>query len=296
MKKTGAEILLECLIKEDVDVIFGYPGGAVLPIYDVLYNTPSKHIKHVLVRHEQGAVHMADGYAKSSGKPGVVLVTSGPGATNTVTGLATAYMDSIPIVVFTGQVPTALIGNDAFQEADIVGITRPCTKHNYLVKDIKDLAGIIKEAFYVATTGRPGPVLVDLPKDVMSDSIDFTYSSKKAEIASYQPKYVGHTGQIKKAVNLILKSKRPVVYAGGGVLLSGASKELKAFIEKLDIPTTLTLMGLGGFPGTHKNFMGMLGMHGTYCANMAVTNTDCLIAIGSRFDDRVTGKIDEFAP
>lgn len=292
MKKTGAEIFVASLAKEKVDIIFGYPGGAVLPIYDELYNQP---LKHILVRHEQGAVHMADGYAKASGKPGVCLVTSGPGATNAVTGLATAYMDSIPIVVFSGQVPTNLIGNDAFQEADIVGITRPCTKHNYLVKDVKDLARIIKEAFYVATTGRPGPVLVDIPKDVMIDSCEFNYPAK-AVIPSYQPKYEGHSRQIKKAIDMIMSSKRPVVYAGGGVLLSKAEAELKKFVDKLDIPITLTLMGLGAYPGTNKNFLGMLGMHGTYRANMAMSHTDCLIAIGSRFDDRVTGKLEEFAP
>jgi len=289
---TGAEILIECLKKEGVDTIFGFPGGAVLPVYDVIYDAP---LEHILVRHEQGAVHMADGYARVSGKPGVVLVTSGPGATNTVTGIATAYMDSIPIVVFSGQVPSGLIGNDAFQEADIVGITRPCTKHNYLVKDIKDLAVIIKEAFYIATTGRPGPVLVDIPKDIFTAKTVFEYP-EKVSIPSYQPTYRGHPGQVKKALDFILKSKRPVVYAGGGVLLSDASKELTKFAERLGLPTTTTLMGLGGFPGTHPLFLGMLGMHGTYAANMAVTDTDCLIAIGSRFDDRVTGKITEFAP
>ncbi len=289
---TGAEIFIQCLIAEEVKTIFGFPGGVLLPVYDVLYDGP---IEHILVRHEQGAVHMADGYARVSGKPGVVLVTSGPGATNTVTGIATAYMDSIPMVVFTGQVPTALIGNDAFQEADIVGITRPCTKHNYLVKDIKDLTKIIKEAFYIATTGRPGPVLVDIPKDIFTGTTVFNYPDK-VSIPSYQPTYKGHPGQVKKALDFILKSKRPVVYAGGGVLLSDASKELTKFSEKLGLPTTTTLMGLGGFPGTHPLHMGMLGMHGTYAANMAVTDTDCLIAIGSRFDDRVTGKIAEFAP
>lgn len=292
-KKNGAEIFIECLLKEGVDTIFGFPGGAVLPIYDALYDSP---LRHILVRHEQGAVHMADGYARALGKPGVVVVTSGPGATNTVTGIATAYMDSIPMVVFTGQVPTPLIGNDAFQEADIVGITRPCTKHNYLVKDIRDLPRIIKESFYIATTGRPGPVLVDIPKDVLTAAVpDYKYPDK-AHIDSYQPNYKGHPGQIKKALDLILASKRPVVYAGGGVVLSNAATELKAFSEKLGIPTTTTLMGLGAFPGTHPLFMGMLGMHGTYAANMAVMNTDCLVAVGARFDDRVTGKIDEFAP
>ncbi|MBI5468592.1 MAG: biosynthetic-type acetolactate synthase large subunit [Deltaproteobacteria bacterium] len=292
MKKNGALIFLECLKKEGVDTIFGFPGGVVLPIYDELYDFD---LNHILVRHEQGAVHMADGYSRATGRPGVVLVTSGPGATNTVTGIATAYMDSIPVVVFTGQVPTALIGNDAFQEADIVGITRPCTKHNYLVKDIKDLPRIIKEAFYIATTGRPGPVLVDLPKDVLTAEAEYKYP-EKVHIDSYQPNYTGHPGQIKKAVDFILKSKRPVIYAGGGVVLSNAAPELKALAEKLKLPATTTLMGLGGFPGTHPLFMGMLGMHGTYAANMAVMNTDCLIAIGARFDDRVTGKIDEFAP
>ncbi|MBI5491819.1 MAG: biosynthetic-type acetolactate synthase large subunit [Deltaproteobacteria bacterium] len=292
MKKNGAQVFIECLLKEGVDTIFGFPGGAVLPIYDALFDSP---MRHILVRHEQGAVHMADGYARATGRPGVVVVTSGPGATNTVTGIATAYMDSIPLVVFTGQVPTALIGNDAFQEADIVGITRPCTKHNYLVKDIKDLQRIIKEAFYIATTGRPGPVLVDLPKDVLNAPCELKYPDK-VDLGSYQPNYKGHPGQIKKAMDFILSSKRPVVYAGGGVILANASDEMKAFSTKLNIPTTTTLMGLGGFPGTHPLFLGMLGMHGTYCANMAIMNTDCLIAIGARFDDRVTGKIDEFAP
>jgi len=292
MKKSGAEIFLECLKKEKVDTIFGYPGGAVLPIYDVLYKAD---MRHILVRHEQGAVHMADGYARATGRPGVVLVTSGPGATNTVTGLATAYSDSIPMVVFTGQVPTALIGNDAFQEADIVGITRPCTKHNYLVKDVKDLARIVKEAFYIATTGRPGPVLIDLPKDVQSAVTEFSYPDK-VDIPSYQPNLKGHPRQIKKALKLILSSERPVIYAGGGVISSNAAGELTTFARKLGIPVTNTLMGLGGFPGNDPLFMGMLGMHGTYAANMAMTNTDCLIAIGSRFDDRVTGKIDEFVP
>lgn len=293
MKKTGAQIFIECLIKEGVDTVFGFPGGAVLPIYDALYGVTA--FKHILVRHEQGAVHMADGYARATGRPGIVLVTSGPGATNTVTGIATAYMDSIPMVVFTGQVPTALIGNDAFQEADIVGITRPCTKHNYLVKDVKDLARIIKEAFYIATTGRPGPVLVDMPKDVLNATAEFKYP-EKVELKNYQPTYKGHPGQIKKAVDLIIKAKRPVLYTGGGLVLSDAAEELRAFAERLHIPVTNTLMGLGGFPGTHPLFLGMLGMHGTYAANMAVTNTDCLIAVGARFDDRVTGKIDEFAP
>ena len=289
---SGAEIFIECLKKEGVDTIFGYPGGAVPPIYDALFNSS---IRHLIVRHEQGAVHMADGYARTTGRAGVALATSGPGATNTVTGIATAYMDSIPIVVFTGQVPTALIGNDAFQEADIVGITRPCTKHNYLVKDVRELASIIKEAFHIATTGRPGPVLVDMPKDVLIATTIFSYP-KDSEMVSYRPTYRGHSKQIKKAIDCIMNAKRPVIYAGGGVVLSNAASELTSFAERLHLPVTTTLMGLGGFPGTHPLFMGMLGMHGTYCANMAVTNTDCLIAIGARFDDRVTGKIDEFAP
>ncbi len=294
MEKTGAEILIQSLIDEGVDTVFGYPGGAVLPIYDVLFKFKGP-LRHILVRHEQGAVHMADGYARSTGRPGVVLVTSGPGATNTVTGIATAYMDSVPVVVFTGQVPTALIGNDAFQEADIVGITRPCTKHNYLVKDIEDLARIVREAFYIARTGRPGPVLVDLPKDVLTAKAEYARPDKM-ELPGYQPTYRGHRMQIKKAMNLILSSRRPVIYAGGGVVSANASAELKSLARKLNIPVTTTLMGLGGFPGDDPLFMGMLGMHGTYTANMAVTNTDCLIAIGSRFDDRVTGKLDEFAP
>ena len=292
MKKTGAQILMESLKLEGVDTIFGFPGGAVIDIYDALLNSP---IRHILVRHEQAAVHAADGYARSSGRTGVCLVTSGPGATNTVTGIATAYMDSVPIVVFTGQVPTALIGNDAFQEADIVGITRPCTKHSYLVKDIRELARTVKEAFYIAGTGRPGPVLVDLPKDVVADSTEFRYP-ESVQIKSYNPTYKGHRGQILKAVKLILKADRPLIYAGGGVISSDASKELTTFARSLSIPVTTTLMGLGSFPGVDDLSLGMLGMHGTYRANMAVTNCDLLIAIGARFDDRVTGKIDEFAP
>jgi acetolactate synthase-1/2/3 large subunit len=291
-KKTGAEIFIETLLKEKVDTIFGLPGGAVLPIYDALFDAP---IKHILVRHEQGAVHMADGYARSTGKVGVSLVTSGPGATNTVTGLATAYMDSIPVVVFSGQVPTPLIGNDAFQEADIVGITRPCTKHNYLVKDVNHLARIIKEAFHIASTGRPGPVLVDIPKDVQNNIADSTIP-EKVIMRSYNPTYKGHAKQVGKAIELILKSKRPLIYAGGGVILSGGAKRLTTFAEKLGIPVGMTLMGLGGFPGTHPLSLGMLGMHGTYRANMAISHCDVLISIGPRFDDRVTGKIDEFAP
>ncbi len=292
MKLTGAEIFVESLKKEGVDTVFGFPGGAVIHIYDKLFDSD---INHYLARHEQAAVHAADGYARSSGKVGVALVTSGPGATNTVTGIATAYMDSIPIVVFTGQVPTALIGNDAFQEADIVGITRPCTKHNYLVKDVKDLPKIIKEAFHVAASGRPGPVLIDIPKDVLMASTEFNYPETYT-MRSYKPTLEGHKGQIQKALKAIHKAKKPVIYAGGGVILSGASKELTKFAKKLNIPVTTTLMGLGGFPGTDPLFMGMLGMHGTYAANMATSHCDILIAIGSRFDDRVTGKISEFAP
>ncbi|MFQ5900875.1 MAG: biosynthetic-type acetolactate synthase large subunit [Thermodesulfobacteriota bacterium] len=292
MKLTGAKIFIECLIKEGVDTIFGLPGGAVLPIYDELFDAP---IKHIQVRHEQAAVHAADGYARSSGKTGVCLVTSGPGATNTVTGLATAYMDSVPLIVFTGQVPTALIGNDAFQEADIVGITRPCTKHNYLVKDVKDLPRIIREAFYIAATGRPGPVLIDIPKDVQVVSTEFRFP-EEVSLTAYNPTYKGHLGQIKKAIKLILKAKKPLIYAGGGVVISGGAGELTRFAEILNIPVTMTLMGLGGFPGTHALSLGMLGMHGTYKANMAITDCDLLIAIGPRFDDRVTGRIEAFAP
>jgi acetolactate synthase-1/2/3 large subunit len=292
MKKTGAQIIVECLKKEGVDTLFNYPGGAVLPLFDELLNAP---FHQILVRHEQAAVHAADGYARASGKVGVVLVTSGPGATNTVTGIATAYMDSVPVLILTGQIPTSLIGNDAFQEADIVGITRPCTKHNYLVKDIKDLARILKEGFYIARSGRPGPVLIDLPKDILVNSTEFKYP-EKVSIRGYQPTYEGHLGQIERAIKLILKSKRPVLYVGGGIISSNASKELILFAERLGIPVTMTLMGLGGFPGNHPLALGMLGMHGTFQSNMAVMESDLLIAIGSRFDDRVTGKIESFAP
>jgi acetolactate synthase-1/2/3 large subunit len=294
LKKTGAEILFESLKQEGVDTIFGLPGGAVLTLYDALPKY-SEEIRHFLVRHEQGAIHAADGYARSSGKVGVCLVTSGPGATNAVTGLATAYMDSAPLVVFSGQVPTMLIGNDAFQEADITGITRPCTKHNYLVKDVKNLAAIVKQAFHLAKTGRPGPVLVDLPKDVMADTTEFSYPAK-LKMRGYNPTYHGHPGQIKRAAKLIAGARKPVIYAGGGVILSNASKELAALAQKLSIPVTTTLMGLGGFPGTNPLFLGMLGMHGTFQANMAVTHCDVLIAVGARFDDRVTGKVESFSP
>ncbi len=291
--KTGSQVLLECLKLENVKHIFGYPGGAVINIYDDL---PKYDFKHILVRHEQAAVHAADGYARATGEVGVCLVTSGPGATNTITGLATAYMDSIPIVVFTGQVPTKLIGNDAFQEADIVGMSRPCTKHSYLVKDVKDLPRIIKQAFYIANSGRKGPVLIDLPKDVLISKIkDFKYP-ESVDIIGYKPTYECHQRQVEKALNEILNSKKPIIYIGGGVILSNASSELIEFAEKTKIPVTPTLMGLGAFPANNDLFLGMLGMHGTYRANMAITDSDIIIAIGARFDDRVTGKIDEFAP
>jgi len=292
MKISGSEILIECLKKEGVKHIFGYPGGVVLNIFDALYD--NKDLRLILTRHEQGAVHAADGYARSSGKVGVALVTSGPGATNTVTGIATASMDSIPLVVFSGQVPTMLIGNDAFQEADIVGITRPCTKYNYLVKDVNDLARIVKEAFYIASSGRPGPVLIDLPKDVTVGKADFVWP--ELDIRSYKPTYEGNKWMITQGAHLIAKSKKPVIIAGGGVILSGAAKELREFAEHADIPVTMTLMGLGGFPGSHKLSLGMLGMHGTYYANKAVQDSDLIIAVGMRFDDRVTGKVDAFAP
>src|SRR5512135_2944698 len=293
MKLSGAEIFIECLKKEGVKHIFGYPGGVILNIFDLLHD--EKDLQLILTRHEQGAVHAADGYARASGKPGVVLVTSGPGATNTVTGIATASMDSIPLVVFTGQVPTLLIGNDAFQEADIVGITRPCTKYNFLVKDTAELARTIKEAFYIATTGRPGPVLIDIPKDVTVGKAEFKYPDK-VDMRSYRPTVKGNPWQIRQAAEVIAKAKRPVIVAGGGVISSGAAGELKELAETAKMPVALTMMGLGGFPGDHKLCLGMLGMHGTYYANMAVHNADLLIAIGMRFDDRVTGKVEGFAP
>ena len=292
MKISGAEILIESLKREGVKHIFGYPGGVVLNIFDRLYD--NKDIQLILTRHEQGAVHAADGYARSTGKPGVALVTSGPGATNTVTGIANASMDSIPLVVFSGQVPTMLIGNDAFQEADIVGISRPCTKYNYLAKDVKDLSRIVREAFHIAMSGRPGPVLIDLPKDVTVSKTEFTWPEIK--IRSYNPTYEGNKWMITQAAHLIAKSKKVVILAGGGVILSGGSKELKELAEYTDIPVTMTLMGLGSFPGTHELSLGMPGMHGTYYANKAIHESDLLIAIGMRFDDRVTGKIDAFAP
>ncbi|CAD7770637.1 MAG: Acetolactate synthase isozyme 3 large subunit [Candidatus Methanoperedenaceae archaeon GB50] len=293
MKLTGAQILIESLLKEQVEVIFGLPGGAIIDVYDRLYDSP---IRHILVRHEQGAVHMADGYARATGKVGVAMVTSGPGATNTVTGIATAYMDSIPIVVISGQVPTKLIGNDAFQEADVVGITRPCTKHNYLVKDVKDLARIVKEAFYIAKSGRPGPVLIDLPKDIQQAKTEFQYP-ENLNLPGYKPTYYANIKQIKKAAQLLAKAKKPVIYAGGGVIYSdGASEELQKLAKTYFMPVTNTLMGLGSFPGEDPLWLGMLGMHGTYRANMAISTCDVILAVGARFDDRVTGKLEEFAP
>ncbi len=293
MKLSGSQIFIECLRREGVKVVFGYPGGVNLPIFDALYD--EKEIEFVLCRHEQGGTHMAEGYARATGKPGVVLVTSGPGATNTVTAIVDAYMDSTPLVIFTGQVPTHLIGNDAFQEADMIGITRPCTKYNILVKDVKDLAQSIKEAFYIATTGRPGPVLVDLPKDVALAKTDFHYPDQVA-LRSYSPAHNGNKWQIKRAAQEMMKAKRPVIYAGGGVLAADACAELRALAEMTQMPVTLTVMGLGAFPGTHPLFLGMLGMHGTYAANTAMHQADLIIAIGARFDDRVTGKPSGFAP
>jgi len=291
-KISGAEIFFECLRKEKVEYIFGYPGGATLKIYERLYDID--FLKHILTRHEQGATHMAEGYAKATGKVGVVLVTSGPGATNTVTGIANAYMDSSPLVVFTGQVPTNLIGNDAFQEADIVGITRPITKHSFLVRDVKDLAPSIRKAFFIARTGRPGPVVIDLPKDMINDSAVFEYPDEFS-IRGYKPTYTGHANQIKKAAKIISKAKRPLLYIGGGVIMSGAAQELRSFAIENNIPVTSTLQGLGAFPGTSELSLGMLGMHGMYWANQAVNNCDVLVALGARFDDRVTGKVDTFA-
>ncbi len=293
MKEKGAQILIDSLIKEKVKVIFGIPGGVLIPTFDALYDNSA--IRFILTRHEQGAAHAADGYARATGKVGVCMATSGPGATNLVTGIATAHMDSVPLVAITGQVRTNLIGNDAFQEADTVGITRPVTKYNYLVKRVEDLARVIKEAFYLASTGRPGPVLIDLPGDVTTQETEFEYP-EAVNIRSYKPTYEGHPGQIKKLAKAIAESKRPVIYAGGGVILSGAAAQLKELAVKTGIPVTTTLMGLGGFPEDNPLSLGMLGMHGTVCANHAVTDADLLISVGARFDDRVTGKIDEFAP
>jgi len=292
MKMSGAQILIECLKKEGVEVIFGYPGGQVLPIFDKLYDAP---IKFILTRHEQGAAHAADGYARATGKVGVCLATSGPGATNLVTGIATAYMDSIPMIAITGQVKSFLIGNDAFQEADITGITRPITKHNYLVEDVRDLARILKEAFHIASTGRPGPVLIDIPSDIQMQETEFDYP-QKIEIRGYNPTYIGHIGQIKRAAKAIAEAKRPILYVGGGVIISGASEEVAELATKNDIPVTMTLLGLGAFPATDKLSLGMLGMHGTAYANHSIMESDLIIAVGARFDDRVTGKLDAFAP
>ena len=289
----GAEIFVRALADEGVEYMFGYPGGAVLHIYDEVFKQDK--VKHILVRHEQGATHAADGYARATGKPGVVLVTSGPGATNCVTGIATAYMDSSPLVVFTGQVSTQLIGNDAFQEVDCIGITRPCVKHNFLVERVEDLATTIKKAFYVATTGRPGPVVVDIPKDVTANVTEYVYP-EAVEMRSYRPTLKGHPGQIKKAAQLITAARRAMIYAGGGVILDNASDDLTRFAHLLGYPVTNTLMGLGAYPGTDPQFVGMLGMHGTYEANMAMHHCDVLIAIGARFDDRVTGDLEKFCP
>jgi len=292
MRLSGAQIIVESLLREGVEVIFGFPGGVILPIYDVLYDSP---LKHILVRHEQAAAHAADGYARATGKVGVCLVTSGPGATNVVTGVATAYMDSIPVVIITGQVPTPMIGNDSFQEADIVGITRPCTKHSYLVKEVKDLASTLREAFHIASTGRPGPVLVDVPKDVILSDATFHYP-EKVYIRSYNPTYNGHPGQILKAARAVVKAKRPIIYVGGGVIHAGASEELLRLANLVHAPVTTTLMGLGAFPQDSPLSLGMLGMHGAWYTNTAVSSTDLILAVGARFDDRVTGKVEEFAP
>ena len=293
MELTGAEIFVRCLKEEGVELLFGYPGGAVLHIYDALYK--QEDVSHVLVRHEQAAVHAAEGFAKSTGRVGVALVTSGPGATNAITGIADAYMDSVPLVVFTGQVPTHVIGSDAFQETDSVGITRPIVKHNFLVKDVENLAETIKKAFYIASSGRPGPVVVDIPKDVTAAKANFKYP-KSIRMRSYKPTIKGHPGQIKRALDLILKAEKPIIYAGGGVILGSASEALTTFTRELGYPITNTLMGLGGYPGTDSLSLGMLGMHGTYEANMAMHHADVVIAIGARFDDRVTGNIDKFCP
>ena len=291
MKLTGAQILMEVLKDEGVDTIFGYPGGAIIDIYDEMAKTD---IHHILVRHEQGAVHAADGYARAAGKVGVCLVTSGPGVTNTVTGIASAYMDSVPMVILSGQVPTALIGNDAFQEVDIVGITRPCTKHNYLVMTIEDLASTVKEAFYLARSGRPGPILVDIPKDITKDVMEYVPPGE-VKLKSYNPTYKPNMKQLKKIAKLIEHSERPIIFAGGGVILSKGSQELTELARKARIPVTTSLMGLGAFPGSDPLSLGMIGMHGTYRANMVTSVCDLMIAVGVRFDDRVTGKTDAFA-
>ena len=293
MKLSGAEIVIECLKKEGVDVVFGYPGGVVIPTYDVIQRTTG--LKHILVRHEQGATHMADGYARATGKPGVVLVSSGPGATNTVTGIATAYMDSIPMIVITGQVPVHLIGNDAFQESDTVGITRPITKHNFLIKETEDIARVFAEAFHIATTGRPGPVLIDVPKDVQIGEAEFDYP-ERPDIRGYKPRTEGHPKQIRKAAEMLTSARKPVIYVGGGAIISEASEEIRTLSRKLNAPVTTTLMGLGAYPENDPLSLKMLGMHGTWYANTAVMMCDLLVCIGARFDDRVTGKLEEFSP
>jgi acetolactate synthase-1/2/3 large subunit len=291
-KMSGAKAIIESLRMENVEVMFGYPGGAVLPLYDEIYDAD---IRHILVRHEQAAAHAADGYARATGKAGVCIATSGPGATNLVTGIATAYMDSVPVVAITGQVPRSLIGYDAFQEANITGITLPITKHNYLVQDTKDIPRIFKEAFYIAQTGRPGPVLIDVPKDTQTELIDFEYPAEM-KMRGYKPTYTGNEQQVKKAASLMLKSEKPIFYVGGGIIISNATEELRALAECIMAPVTTTLMGMGAFPSAHPLSVGMLGMHGTRYANYAVQESDLIIAVGVRFDDRVTGKISAFAP
>ncbi|MGB5706427.1 MAG: biosynthetic-type acetolactate synthase large subunit [Arenicellales bacterium] len=293
MQLTGADIVIRCLQDEGIDFIFGYPGGAALHIYDALYKQDT--VKHILVRHEQGATHAADGYARATGKPGVVLVTSGPGVTNTVTGIATAYMDSIPMVVLTAQVPSHLIGDDAFQEVDTVGITRPCVKHNFLVSDVTKLAETMKKAFYIASSGRPGPVVVDIPKDITAQVAEYHYP-ELVDMRSYQPRTRGHTRQISRGLDLLLNSKRPIIYTGGGVILGNAEAPLRKLVDMLKYPCTSTLMGLGAIPASNPNFLGMLGMHGTYESNMAMHDCDVMFAVGARFDDRVTGELSRFAP
>ncbi|EIU7613726.1 acetolactate synthase 3 large subunit [Vibrio vulnificus] len=293
---SGAEMVVQSLIEENVEQIFGYPGGSVLDIYDALH-AKTEQIKHVLVRHEQAATHMADGYARATGKPGVVLVCSGPGATNTITGIATAYMDSIPMIVISGNVPNSLIGNDAFQECDIVGVSRPVVKHSFLVKRAEDIPETIKKAFYIATTGRPGPVVIDLPKDVMNPLIKLPYEYPKSiSMRSYKPTTSGHKGQIKKALKALLEAKKPVLYIGGGAIISGAHESILKLAETLNLPVVSTLMGLGAFPGNHKNALGMLGMHGKYEANMAMHNADLIFGVGVRFDDRTTNNLEKYCP
>ena len=293
MELTGAQIVVQSLKDEGVELVFGYPGGAALHIYDAFYS--QEDVRHILVRHEQAATHAADGYARATGKPGVVLVTSGPGVTNAGTGIATAFMDSIPMVILTGQVPTHLIGDDAFQEVDTVGITRPCVKHNFLVRDVKDLAETIKKAFFIASSGRPGPVVVDIPKDVTAHTTKYSYP-KDVRIRSYAPVHKAHSKQLSRAASLLLRAQRPIIYTGGGVVLSGAAKQLTTLVERLGHPCTNTLMGLGALASDHPKFLGMLGMHGTYEANMAMYECDVMLAVGARFDARVTGDLKKFSP